>query len=145
MDKQEVYAFLRNNPVCYFGTADNNIPHVRGMLLFSADEKGIVFHTSTARDMTRQLLKNPNVELCFANSQQLEQVRVSGIMEIVQDNAMKDYIANHPSRAFVGQMRDEIGQHAFYDTFVVLRMSGGVARYWSYAANLDTMPETKLD
>lgn len=145
LNKQEVYTFLRSNPVCFFGTSEQNIPHVRGMLLFSADEEGIIFHTSTARDMTRQIQENSNVELCFADSNALKQMRVSGIMEIVADDEMKDFIADHPSRTFVGQMRDDIGRQAFYDTFVVLRMCGGIARFWSYEANLDAMSEIQLD
>jgi uncharacterized pyridoxamine 5'-phosphate oxidase family protein len=90
MLKQDVYGIMNSNPVFSLATIDNGFPRVRGMLLFSADEKGIVFHTGATRDLYRQIRENPNVELCFIDNEQMRQVRVSGKLEIVSGNEIKE-------------------------------------------------------
>lgn len=145
MTKQEIYAFMNSHPVFFLATVDNGLPRVRGMLLFSADEDGILFHTGAIRDLYRQIKENPKAELCFPDVEQTAQVRVSGTLEIVEDNAIKDRIAEHPSRGFVKQMRDSIGREAFYDTFVVIRLRGGKATSWSYENNFGPCEEIPLD
>ena len=145
MLKQDVYGIMSSNPVFSLATIDNGFPKVRGMLLFSADEKGIVFHTGATRDMYRQIRENPNVELCFIDNEQMRQVRVSGTLEIVCGNEMKEIIAEHPSRGFVKEMRDSMNRQDFYDSFIVLRMQGGKAKIWTYENNLGPDLEVALD
>ena len=145
MLKQDVYDIMNNNPVFSIATIDNGFPRVRGMLLFSADEKGIVFHIGTTRDVYRQIRENPNAELCFIDTQQMRQARISGTLEIVNDNDFKDMIAEHPSRGFVKDMRDNMKRQDFYDSFIVLRMQGGKANIWTYENNLGPNLELALD
>jgi len=145
MLKQDIYGIMNGNPVFSLATIDNGLPRVRGMLLFSADEKGIVFHTGSTRDLYRQIRENPNVELCFVDNAQMRQVRVSGRLEVVPGNEMKDIIAQHPSRAFVREMRDSMGRQAFYDAFIVLSMQGGKAKIWTLENNFGPNLEIALD
>ena len=145
MVKQDVYGIMNSNPVFSLATIDNGFPRVRGMLLFSADEKGIIFHIGATRDVYRQIRENPNAELCFIDNQQMRQVRVSGMLEIVNDNEFKDMIAEHPSRGFVKDMRDGMKRQDFYDSFIVLRMQGGKVNIWTYENNLGPNLELDLD
>jgi len=145
MQKHDIYTFINNNPVFFLATVDNGFPRVRGMLLFSADENGILFHTGAMRDVYRQIRENPSAELCFADVQNNIQVRVSGTLEIVDDDAMKDRIAQHPSRTFVKEWRDSVVRQDFYNSFIVMRMRGGKAKSWSYENNFDPSIEMPLD
>lgn len=145
MQKQEVYEIINRNPVFSLATIDKGFPRVRGMLLFSADENGIVFHTGATRDVYRQIRENSNAELCFIDNEQMRQVRVSGTLEIVDDTEYKNRIAEHPSRGFVKEMRDNMGHQNFYDSFIVLRMNGGRANIWTYDNNLGPNIEISLD
>jgi len=45
MNKSEILGFLNANPLCHLATVEGNKPHVRGMMLYRADENGLIFHT----------------------------------------------------------------------------------------------------
>lgn len=51
MKKEEMFELMRNNPGFHLATIEDNLPHCRGMFLFSADENGIVFHTGAMKDV----------------------------------------------------------------------------------------------
>jgi uncharacterized pyridoxamine 5'-phosphate oxidase family protein len=57
---------------------------------YSADEKGIIFAMQTPKDVYKQLVKNPETEICYyANG---VQVRVTGKMQESKDEALKQAI-----------------------------------------------------
>lgn len=62
MTKEQVFELMKSNPVFALATAEDNIPHVRMMMLYRADETGIIFNTGENKDLHRQLSKNENVE-----------------------------------------------------------------------------------
>ena len=76
MDKGEILAFMTANPTCYLATVEGNRPHVRAMIIYRADESGIIFQSWTAKDVFKQLCDNPAVELCFNNYKEGIQIRV---------------------------------------------------------------------
>src|SRR4030042_132263 len=90
MDKKEILAFITKNPIAYMATAEGKKPHVRAMGTYRADENGIIFSMQTPKDVYKQLIKNPETELCyFADG---VQIRVSGQMQPVTDMALKKEI-----------------------------------------------------
>jgi pyridoxamine 5'-phosphate oxidase len=90
MDKKEILAFITANNTAYMATVEGNKPHVRAMGTYRADENGIIFAMQSPKDVYKQLVKNPETELCYhAGSIQL---RVSGRMEQVTDLALKKEI-----------------------------------------------------
>lgn len=97
MNKQEIVEFIRRNPVAYMATLDisGGKPHVRAMRTYSADEDGIVFNMETPKDVYKEILKNPEVELCyFANG---VQIRISGRMvELTDPDLKREHAANRP-------------------------------------------------
>jgi len=129
MNKAEILAFLNANPDCHLATVEGNKPHVRGIGIYRADENGIIFETSTVKDLYKQLSKNPNVELCFNNYKDGIQVRVSGAVEPVDDVELKDEII--AQRPFLKQRVEEGG----YKAMAVYRLKG-VAHVWTFATNL---------
>ena len=103
--KHELYKLMNENPVFHLATLEGNQPRVRGMLLFKADENGIIFHTAQNKDVYTQLKQNPCAELCFqANG---TQVRVTGIFEESEDETLREEIFNHPSRAFLQAWKEQ--------------------------------------
>ncbi|MFC1925424.1 pyridoxamine 5'-phosphate oxidase family protein [Chloroflexota bacterium] len=114
-------------------TCVDNKPHVRGMWMYRADEKGIIFHTGTMRDLHKQLLANPNIELCFYNTdpENLMQVRVSGIAVQENDAELREEII--ASRPFLEPIAAEHGR----ESIVVFRVKDMVASVWTMAKNLD--------
>jgi pyridoxamine 5'-phosphate oxidase len=90
MDKKEILAFITKNPTAYMATVEGTKPHVRAMGTFRADENGIIFSMQSPKDVYKQLVKNPESELCyFADGVQL---RISGRFEPVTDMELKKAI-----------------------------------------------------
>jgi uncharacterized pyridoxamine 5'-phosphate oxidase family protein len=95
MDKREILDFIVRNPVAYMATVDGNKPHVRAMRTYWADEDGILFVIESVKDVYKELLHNPETELCYYARG--VQIRVSGRMEVLTDVALKqEVVANRP-------------------------------------------------
>jgi uncharacterized pyridoxamine 5'-phosphate oxidase family protein len=92
MKKEEVFEFIRKNPVFALATAQDNKPHVRHMMLYRADEDGIIFNTGENKDVRRQLQANPQVELCFYSPDQQLQIRIEGTVEVLEDIELKKQV-----------------------------------------------------
>jgi uncharacterized pyridoxamine 5'-phosphate oxidase family protein len=105
------------------------------MLLYQADDTGIVFHTGAFKDVYKQILDNPQVELCFVDSVKNIQVRVRGTLEVVEDNILKEEISNHPTRAFLKAWKESGTLEDFYHSFIVFRMKNGLANVWTFETN----------
>ncbi len=138
MGKEEIYQLMNENPVFHLATMDGDQPRVRGMLLFRADEEGIIFHTGSMKDVFTQIEKNPKVELCFnANG---TQIRVAGVLELVEDDKLKEEIYSHPSRKFL---------HAWKELDIdsmlrIFRLKHGTAVEWTMATNFDAKKPIQL-
>jgi len=131
MNKNDVFDFLKANPVFHLATIDGNKPRVRGLLLYNADENGIVFHTGKNKDLHKQLSANPNVEMSFHNGkfEDLIQIRVSGTVELVEDIELKKEVVQN--REFMKPWVEKWG----YDFLAVYRMKNGRAVVWTMKTN----------
>lgn len=133
MNKEEIFKLINSNPVFFLSTIDEDKPRVRGMLLYKADEHGILFHTASSKDLYSQVLKNPNAELCFSCNG--TQIRVSGKLEIIDDDSLKDEIYNHPTRKFLHAWKESGQLGDFYSNLIVFSLSHGTATAWTIADN----------
>jgi pyridoxamine 5'-phosphate oxidase len=131
MNKKEILDFLNAHPVFHLATVEGDKPHVRGMLLYRADENGILFHTGKTKDLHKQLSADPNVELSFNNGKfdDLVQVRISGTVELVEDMELKKEIVQN--RDFLKAWVDQAG----YEPLAVYRMKKGLATIWTMKTN----------
>ncbi len=129
MTKTKIIQLMQENPVFYLATMDGDQPRVRGMLLFRADENGIIFHTASTKDVYAQIQKNPKAELCFCGDG--TQVRVTGVLEQVQDEALRQEIFAHPTRKFL-QAWKENGVDNLLQVFV---LKHGTAVTWTMETN----------
>ena len=78
MQKEHIFEIINKNPVLFLATLEETEPRVRGMLLYRADESGIIFHTGPHKDVYHQIIKNPQVQMCFYDAAQNIQIRVRG-------------------------------------------------------------------
>lgn len=133
MNKTEIFKFLNANPVFHLATIEGDKPRVRGMLMYRADENGIVFHTGKMRDLHKQLTENPNVEMSFNNGsdEDLTQIRVSGTVELVEDIELKKEIVQR--REFLKPFIEQSG----YEALAVYKIRNGVASVWKMKTNLE--------
>ena len=125
MNKSEILAFLNANTTCYLATVEGDKPRVRAMGMVKAEENGIIIETGTFKDVYKQMVANPNVELCFFNAKDGIQIRVSGAVEPVDDIELKKEIVIQ--RPFLKERIAEGG----YEAMGVFRLKG-VAYVWSF-------------
>lgn len=138
MDREEILAFLNKNQVCHLATIDGDKPRVRAMMMYRADDDGILFHTARMKDLSKQLEANPLVEVCFNNIKDGVQVRVSGSVEFVDDQDLKEEIV--AARSFLKPWVDELG----YEMLAVFRVSNCIATVWTMERNFEPKKHVEL-
>lgn len=138
MRKDEIFQLMNENPVLHLATVDGDQPRVRGMLLFRADEEGIIFHTASTKDVFAQIQKNPKVELCFQGNG--SQIRVTGVLELIEDVALREEIYNHPTRTFLQAWKE----NGIDDLLQVFILKNGTAVEWTMDKNFDEKKYIKL-
>lgn len=129
MTSQEIFKLMNENPAFHLATVEGDQPRVRGMLLFRADENGIIFHTASTKDVYAQIKENPKAELCFFGNG--TQVRATGILEEINDDKLKEEIFSHPTRKFL-QAWNEQGMDFMLRIFV---MKNASAVTWTMDTN----------
>jgi pyridoxamine 5'-phosphate oxidase len=138
MTKEEVFEFIRKNPVFSLSTADDNKPHVRMMMLYRADEDGIIFNTGENKDVHRQLSANPQVEMCFYSAEEQRQVRIGGTVEVLEDLELKKQVVkDYP---FLREWVDREG----YDVLIVYCLKNGRATVWTMKTNFQPKEYVQL-
>jgi pyridoxamine 5'-phosphate oxidase len=136
MTKEEILNLIKANRTSFMATVEGNKPHVRGMGIYDADENGIIIQTWTIKDIHQQILKNPDVELCFNDLKAGIQVRVSGRAEIIDDLDFKKKVVE--KRPFMKPTVDKKG----WDVVALYRVKGK-ATVWTMATNFE--PKTYID
>jgi len=137
MNKTEILAFIKANTACHVATVENGAPRVRGLRVWKVDEKdGIMFQTWKGKDVSKQLSKNPQVELCFNNYEANIQVRVRGKMELVEDAAAKKQVL--ADKPFLKPFVEQGQELALY------RLKNGLAHVWTMAVNFAPKEFIKL-
>jgi pyridoxamine 5'-phosphate oxidase len=92
MTKEEVLQFITKNPVFSLATIDNGRPRARMIMMYRANESGIIFSTGSEKDVNKQLQINPAVEMCFYDSEQNCQIRIEGTAKAIDDLELKKQI-----------------------------------------------------
>ena len=137
MDKQQIYKFMRDNPTAAIATADENRPFVRIIMLYRADEAGIIFCTGEDKDFNRQLRRNPVIEICVTDIKKEKQLRVSGTIEELEDIELKEQVVR--DWPFLKEWVDREG----IDALVVYNLKGGRATVWTMETNFS--PKTYIE
>lgn len=133
-----MYKLMNENPAFHLATMDGDQPRVRGMLLFRADENGIIFHTASTKDVFAQIKKNPKAEMCFSCNG--TQIRVTGVIEQIDDEKLCEEIFAHPTRKFLQAWKD----NGIDGLLQVLRMKDCTAVTWTMETNFAQKEFIKL-
>jgi uncharacterized pyridoxamine 5'-phosphate oxidase family protein len=129
MTKEQVFDFMKKYPVFALATAEDNKPHVRNMMLYRADENGIIFNTGENKDVHRQIQANPQVEMCFYSPEEGRQIRIEGTVEVLEDlDLKKRVVADFP---FLQEWVDKEG----YEVLIVYSLKNGRAAPWTMETN----------
>ena len=140
MDLRDCIKFATENPLCYLATMDGDQPRVRTFQLWYADGNGFSFITLSPKEVSKQLQKNPKVEVCFYNNAadpvDIIQMRVTGEIEFLDDEETLE-------KAFEARASlDEIEGKPVKPLVQPFRISTGEAHIWTMADILKE-PETE--
>ena len=140
MDLKDCITFANENPVCFLGTCENGQPHVRGLIMWFADDNGFYFAILSMKNMSAQLHKNPGVEICFYNHpselNHAKSMRVTGKIEFINDPELKKKA--YENRKFL----DNIAGQSIEPYLEIIRLGSGDAHFWTMA---DVMKEKQLE
>ena len=131
MTKEEILEFVTKNPVCSLATIDGNQPRVRTIMLYKADENGIIFCTSRDKAVHKQLQANPAAELCFYNAEQGLQVRIEGAVEMLDDLELKKKVVE--AFTFLKPWVESQG----YEVMICYRLNNARAVTWTMDTNFE--------
>ena len=138
MTKEDIIKFINANLVCHLATAEGDQPHVRGMMAYRADEKGIIFHTGNTKDLYKQIRDNPAVEASFFDPKTNTQVRVKGKAVIIYDDNLKREIL--AARPFLRPWVEELG----LEVIVTFRITDCCACVWTFETNFAPKQYVKI-
>ena len=122
---EEVENFLKECGVYYLATIDNGIPKVRPFGTVSIFEDKLYIQTGKKKDVYKQILSNPNVEICAYKDGKW--LRIAG--ELIPDDrveAKKDMLDKNPS---LRGMYSEID-----DNTIVLYFKNAKAIFYSFVS-----------
>jgi pyridoxamine 5'-phosphate oxidase len=129
MNLKECVAFALAYPLCFLATTDENQPHVRTMLMESANETGFTFTTLNFKALSRQLHHSPKVEVCFYNNADnlmySKSMRICGTIEFIKEPTAMEEIA---------ETREKVARAAgeSIDPYVeIFKITSGEIHFWS--------------
>ena len=121
----EVQKFLKECGVYYLATVDEDKPRVRPFGTAEIFEGRLYIQTGKSKDVSKQIQKNPNVELCAFKDNKW--VRVEG--KLVRDDrveAKKDMLDKNPMLRGMYNENDSNTE--------VLYFENGIATFYSFGA-----------
>ena len=131
MTKKEVLEFAAKNPIFGLATTDGGRPRVRMMMLYRADDNGLIFTTGRDKDVNKQLQANPAVEMCFYSADQGRQVRIEGAVEMLDDLKLKKQIVK--DFPFLKPWVESQG----YEVMATYHLKNGKAVTWTMEINFE--------
>ena len=93
----EVYDFIKKCRTYYLATVENNQPRNRPFGTINLFEGKLYIQTGKKKDVSKQIQKNPNVELCCFDGEKGQWLRLSG--ELVRDDRLEakvDMLEHYP-------------------------------------------------
>ena len=120
---EEVKNFLKEAGVYYLATVDGNKPKVRPFGTAEIFEDKLYIQTGKAKDVYKQIIANPNVEICAFKDGKW--IRISG--ELVPDDrieAKKDMLDKNPNLRGMYNEND--------DNTIVLYFKNATATIYSF-------------
>jgi uncharacterized pyridoxamine 5'-phosphate oxidase family protein len=131
MNLDQIYAFLNENSAAMVATSEEDVPHLRTIWTVKIDKNGVLFHTGKMKAFYQQLIKNPQVEMCFTNSDKSIQIRVSGIVRQIEDLSIKMELLE--KRSFLKDIERKTGSVDFLSVFLLEKC---LASVWTFATNM---------
>lgn len=127
MEFKDCVAFANEVKIAWLATAEGDQPRVRVLGMWFADETGFYFQIGGNKDVYKQLLNNPKVEVGFYRPGENAGtvLRVGGEIEFLSDPDLKKKVLEE--RPFLKQF----GLTPDHPGLVIFRIARGQAHFWT--------------
>ena len=122
---------MKAHPASFMATVDGGNPRVRAMHTALAETAGLTSCTGVNKDVHRQLVANPSVELAYWDPKAGVQVRVRGEMLQLNDLDLKKRIVDEVF-TFLKPTVEQFG----YDVLSLFRLARGTSVVWRAAQGM---------
>ena len=89
MNFSDCVKFANRINTAYLATEDGDQPRVRPLGMWYADDSGFYFQSQSVKALCQQLQKNNKVEFSFFDPEASTVLRVSGVVEFINDIEVK--------------------------------------------------------
>jgi uncharacterized pyridoxamine 5'-phosphate oxidase family protein len=128
--------FANDHPTCSIATIDGDQPRVRTFGLWFADKDGFYFSTGKTKNIYRQFVANPKVELCFYAPPERApkdggvvdigtMMRASGTVKFCDDADLKRRLLEE--RPFLRSLAENVA---------IIHVQNGEAWFWTWEDNV---------
>ena len=133
MDFKDCINFANENPIAWLATSEEEQSHVKTLGMWFADKNGFYFQIGFTKDVYKQLLKNPKVEVGFYKPRKMSgtMMQVTGEAEFVENIEMKKKVLE--DRPFL----KEFSLTPDNPALVIFQISKGKVHFWNIATNLE--------
>ena len=124
---EEVYKFLKENPVFYVATMDGDQPRVRPFGVVALFEGKLYLQTGNVKPVYQQMTANPKIELCTTSKDGAKWLRVAAT--VVHDGrveARRHMLDENPELRKLYSEEDGVGE--------VLYLKDATATFYSFTA-----------
>jgi pyridoxamine 5'-phosphate oxidase len=131
-DLSTCIAFANENPICFLATTEGDQPHVRALGFWFADPTGFYFQTGAVKELYKQIVKNPKIEVCYFKAGPMAgtMLRVAGSAELLDERKLKERVLlDRPFLKDMGLTSESYG-------LILFRIAHGIAHFWTMANNL---------
>lgn len=141
MNFKDYADFANENRNCYFATVEGDQPRVRCLGMWYADETGFYFQAQTVKNLCKQLLKNPKVEVYFHAKDYSRVMRVYGTVRFIDDVEVRARCIQE--RPFVKNFGITTPDNPL---LAVFHLYTGEAYFWTMADSMkeDRIPRVKF-
>jgi pyridoxamine 5'-phosphate oxidase len=136
MNFSDCAKFANRIRTAYLATEDGNQPRVRPLGMWYADDSGFYFQSQSVKALCHQLQKNNKVEFCFFDPEASTVLRVSGVVEFINDiEARRKCLEERPFLKDMGITAAEDPRLAIFKVYK------GEAYFWTFK---DSMKEADI-
>ena len=93
---QRIYDFLKAAETYYLATADGDQPRVRPFGTIDLFDSRLTFQTGLVKDVAKQILANPKIEICAMNGGRWIRVEARAVLD-ERIEAQEHMLAAYPS------------------------------------------------
>ena len=128
----EVYNFLKENPIFFVATMDGNQPRVRPFGVVALFEGKLYLQTGNVKAVFKQMMANPKIELCATSKDGATWLRVAA--EVALDprvEARRQMLDENPTLRRLYSEDDGVGE--------VLYLKNATATFYSFTGDPKTV------